>query len=111
MKRLLIAIILLVTAPVAIPQVKPSFFDQITGCVNISVVFTQFATLAETTPDNEKPAFLAYIQQVADRNQNPRTKAFIVNLGDLAWASRGESVRAQAMKLYEDCFNSLGTKT
>lgn len=111
MKRLLI-LLLLVAAPVALPQSGPnsSFYAGVEQCTDIAVVYTQIATVANNTKDSDKPIFIAYVEQLANRNQSARAKAIIEHMGSMAWAARGDSVTGDAMSLYEQCFDNLGTK-
>lgn len=109
MKQLMM-LLLLVASPVVFSDPVPTFFQEITGCVNMSVAYAQYAAFANNTPDSDKAAYMILIQQIADKNQSPRIKEIVKHLGDLAWSARGRSIQADAMDLYQTCFNRIGKK-
>ncbi len=109
MKQLIVALLLLVATP-AFAGPGPTFVEEIGACVDMTVVYTEFAVLANQTSDKDKPQYVAYIELQASKN-NPTSKQIILHLGAIAWAARGTSVRDGAMELYQQCFDSTGIHT
>lgn len=88
-----------------------NFQDRVANCVNTSIAYARYATMAGYAVDSDHAAFIAYIQQIADKNETPEAKALIVHLGELAWKSREhKSVQEDTLKMFTDCYSGLGLK-
>lgn len=109
MKTIVLALLLMLPA-LAMAR-GPSFLDQIHSCVESTVKYTEFATLADDSQDSDHGAFTAFVQQEADAQGNPAVKQLFISLGNLAWLSRGHDVHQDAMAMYDKCYSKLGTKT
>lgn len=111
MKAGLIAFLLMLTLTAPASAYQPNFLEGIDDCVKATIAFTRFAQIATDAQEKDKPAFVAYIQQIADTNEDPEAKAAIVGLGELAWQVRGKSVQATAQAFYGKCYTKLQTKS
>lgn len=109
MKAFLISFLLLAATP-ALALNQPTFLEQIHNCVELTVAYTRFAQMADDSQPSDRPAFIAYVQQIAEANSSQKARDTIVHMGELAWASRGQQVHAGSMKMYEECYNKLGSK-
>lgn len=104
------ALMLLLLAATPAMARGPTFVDQIHSCVETTVKYTEFATLADDSKDADHGAFTAFVQQEADAQGNPSVQQLFIHLGELAWLTRGKDVHAEAMDMYEKCFTKLGTQ-
>lgn len=107
--RLFVLMLLLLVSTPAMAQ-QASFLQQVRGCVMTATKYTEYATLANDSKDSDQPAFMAFVQQEADAQSNPRVKQMLLHMGELAWLARGHDPHADAMDLYDKCYSSLGTK-
>lgn len=94
------------------PGGGPNFQERVSNCVNTSVAYSRYATMANDALDTDHAAFIAFIQEIADKNSTPEAHAIIINLGKLAWANRGHktTVQEDTMKMFNECYDNLGTK-
>lgn len=110
MKKILLLALLACATP-AYSQDQPNLIDEMTECTHESIIFTQLADAAQSTPDDKKATFDAFIDEVAERQQGPQAQAFIRNLGEIAWHIRGhDATSSVAMHLYQMCMDSTGLK-
>ena len=87
------------------------FSDQVAGCVYESVAYARYATMAAMASDSDHAAFMAFIQQIADKNDSPEAHALILSLGEQAWRSRRQkTAQADAMDIFTKCYSELGLK-
>lgn len=112
MKHSLLAFLFLIMTPaLAGPTFHATFQEQVAGCANQSIAYGRYATMADLADDDDHAAFIAFIQQIADKNPTEEGRAFILRIGKQAWSQRGQkNVQVEALKVFNECYDKLGMK-
>lgn len=109
MKRALLVLLLMLATPAALPA--PNLFQQLERCTEISIVYTRFATLASVTEDDQKNLYLKFVKSIADKSKAPGERELLIAVGDAAWEARNDDIKADALGLYDQCVQKMGTST